>query len=209
MSDAERGQLTLDSAEVYETFFVPALFAQWAPVVCDAALLDEGQRVVDVACGTGVASRVAAERVGPTGHVVGVDLNRGMLGVARDRAPGVDWREAAAERLPLDDDSVDAAISQFGLMFFEDRAAALRELRRVVRPGGRIAVAVWSSLERTPGWQELCALVGDVFGPEAAAAEAAPWARGGEPRKGDLHPPGGRGAAPQLGRPPPPPMAAQ
>lgn len=180
MSDVDRGQVAIAAAEVYESFFVPALFGQFAPVVCDAALVDEGQRVVDVACGTGVLAREAADRVGPTGQVVGVDVNDGMLAVARRLRPEVDWRPAPAEDLPLDEGSVDAALCQFGLMFFDDRTAALRELGRVVRPGGRLAVATWSGLERTPGYAALSQLLGELFGDQAARSLEAPFVIGTE-----------------------------
>jgi len=130
MSTDERGQVTKSAAEVYEEFFVPALFQEWASRVTDAAGLRAGQRVLDVACGTGVLARAAAERVGPAGAVVGLDVNDGMLGVARRRAPQLEWRPGRAEALPFEDRSFDAVVSQFGLMFFEDRAAALAEAIR-------------------------------------------------------------------------------
>ena len=81
------------SARAYEELYVPALFAQWCPRVLDAVGLKPGDRVLDVACGTGVLAREAAARVGPGGFVAGVDPGLGMLAVAQERAPGVEWRE--------------------------------------------------------------------------------------------------------------------
>jgi ubiquinone/menaquinone biosynthesis C-methylase UbiE len=78
MSESERGQVTRSAAEVYEDFFVPALFQEWASRVADAALISSGQRILDVACGTGVLARIAADRVGASGSVVGLDLNEGQ-----------------------------------------------------------------------------------------------------------------------------------
>ena len=141
-----QGQVSGHAAEVYETFFVPALFAPWAPRVADAALLAPGQKVLDVACGTGVLAREAALRVAPDGTVTGLDRNEGMLAVARRAAPGLDWRSGVAEALPFPDRAFDAVVSQFGLMFFDDRAAALREMWRVLRPGGRLVLV--DSLQR-------------------------------------------------------------
>src|SRR5262245_51467780 len=126
MADSLTGQVTQDAAEVYEAFFVPALFGAWAPRVADAAQLAAGQKVLDVACGTGVLAREAARRVLPGGAVTGLDRNDGMLAVARRAAPDIDWRLGKAEALPLADGAMDSVVSQFGLMFFEDRRAALR-----------------------------------------------------------------------------------
>lgn len=175
MDTIDAGQLTETSAEVYEEFFVPALFADWAPRICDVAGIAAGQRVLDVACGTGVVAREAARR---GAEVAGLDRNSGMLSVARRLAPQVDWREGLAERLPFVDASFDAVTCQFGLMFFEDRAQALGEMIRVLRPGGRLAVAVWDSLERTPGYRAMVALLERLFGDETAALLRAPFVLG-------------------------------
>jgi len=172
------GQVAASAAEVYDAFFLPALFAAWAPRLVSAAELAPGQRVVDVACGTGVLTTAAAAAVAPGGAAVGVDLNPGMLAVARRKAPELDWREAPAEALPLDDASCDAAVSQFGLMFFSDRRAALSEMRRVLRPGGRLAVAVWDSLEATPGYAAVTALLARLFGERVASLLRSPYALG-------------------------------
>ncbi|MCB1588829.1 MAG: methyltransferase domain-containing protein, partial [Xanthomonadales bacterium] len=107
----------VQAAEAYEAMFVPALFAQWAPRVLDGVALSPGQRVLDVACGTGVLAREAARRVGLSGAVSGLDPAPGMLAVARRSAEVVDWREGVAESLPYADGQFDAVVSQFGLMF--------------------------------------------------------------------------------------------
>ncbi len=178
MSVGETGQVTQRAAEVYEEFFVPALFQQWAERTADAARIREGQRVLDVACGTGVFARTASNRVGGAGSVVGVDGNDGLLAVARRMAPQVEWRGARAEALPFEDDSVDAVGCQFGLMFFEDRPAALREMVRVLRPGGRLAVVVWDRLETSPGYAAMVDLLRRLFGDGVAAALDAPFVLG-------------------------------
>ncbi len=175
MSASETGQVTRNAAEVYEEFFVPALFREWASRVADAADIRPGERALDVACGTGVLARAVAERVGPDGTVVGLDLNEGMLAVARRKAPNIEWKHGRAEALPFDSASFDAVVSQFGLMFFEDRRAALREMMRALRPGGRVAVAVWAALEDSPGYATLTELLQRLFGDQAADALRAPF----------------------------------
>jgi SAM-dependent methyltransferase len=175
MSDHERGQVNQSAAEIYEDYFVPALFQDWPGQLANAAHVQPGQRVLDVACGTGVAARAMADRVGPTGSVVGLDVNPGMLAVAERKAPQVEWRTGQAEALPFEDASFDAVVSQFGLMFFEDRRAAIQEMLRVLRPGGRLAIAVWASLDDTPGYAAMVDLLQRLFGDEAADGLRAPY----------------------------------
>ena len=177
MTEPTREQL-IDAARAYEGLFVPALFRQWAPKVADAARIQPGHRVLDVACGTGILAREAAARVGTSGHVVGLDPNPGMLAVAADLAPGVQWREGLAESLPFPDGSFDAVVSQFGLMFFRDRRQALQEMKRVAAPGGRVVVAVWNSLEKIPVYAALVALLEETAGRRAADALRAPFVLG-------------------------------
>jgi SAM-dependent methyltransferase len=172
------GQVSRSAADVYEEFFVPALFAQWAGPVADAARLADGHRVLDVACGTGVLAREASKRVRPRGSVIGLDRNEGMVAVARRRSDGIEWRPGRAEALPFPDGCFDAVISQFGLMFFEDRGAALSEMWRVLRPGGRLAIAVWDTLDHAPGYAAMTALLQRLFGDPVADALRAPYALG-------------------------------
>jgi len=175
----ESGQLTKTAAEVYEEFFVPALFGEWAPRCCDAAGIDagaaKGQRLLDVACGTGCVAREAARR---GAAVTGLDPNEGMLAVARRLGPKVDWRDGVTEAIPFDDGSFDAVTCQFGLMFFEDRVKALKEMWRMTKPGGRLVVATWDALERTPGYAAMVALLERLFGAEIANGLRAPFVLG-------------------------------
>jgi len=180
MDDADKGQVSTAAAEVYEELFVPALFSQWAPRVADALELAPGQRVLDVACGTGVFTREAATRIAPDGSIVGVDINEGMLAVAARNAPELEWRRAAAETLPFADGSFDRVANLFGLMFFEDRSRAISEMLRVLRPGGRLVVAVWGSLEETPGYAAVTDLLERLFGRDIADALCAPYNLGSE-----------------------------
>lgn len=171
-------QAQIEGAAAYQALFVPALFQEWAPWVVAAATIQPGQRVLDVACGTGILAQAAAACVGPDGVVAGLDANPGMLVVAARLDPSLDWHEGLAEALPYPDESFDAVISQFGLMFFSDRQQALREMFRVLRPGGHLAVAVWDSLENTPAYAAEVALLARIAGEAAADALRAPFVLG-------------------------------
>lgn len=178
MTGAETGQVSKSAAEVYDEFFVPALFEQWGSSVCDEARIGPGMTVVDIACGTGALTLEAKRRAGSTGRVIGLDCNREMLAAAGRKARDIEWVNGRAEDLPFGDSTCDAVVSQFGLMFFEDRAKALAEMWRVLRPGGRLVVAVWAGLERSPGYSELVGLLDRLFGSEAASALQAPFSLG-------------------------------
>ena len=132
-------------AENYQRFFVPTIGAPVAEDLIDVAGLAPGERVLDVACGTGVVTRLAAERVGTAGTVAGLDVNPGMLAVARSETPSdmsIDWYEASAESMPLPDESFDVVLCQMGLQFIPGKLAALREMRRVLDTGGRAFITV-------------------------------------------------------------------
>jgi ubiquinone/menaquinone biosynthesis C-methylase UbiE len=165
-------------ADIYDAHFVPALFAQWGPVVAAEAEVREGDRVLDVACGTGALTLAAAEIVGPSGSVVGLDANPEMLAVARRKSVEIEWVEARAENLPLPDNSFDAVVSQFGFMFFEDKPLALREMMRVSKTGGRLAVAVCDAVENSPGYDAFARLLDRLFGREVGDAFRAPFSLG-------------------------------
>ncbi len=174
--DASPDQIA--AARSYEALFVPSLTGPFAPIVADAAGITSGDRVLDVASGTGVVAREAARRVGASGRVTGLDANPGMLAVARERAPDLTWQRGTAESLPFPDGSFDAVVSQFGLMFFTDRRAAIREMRRVLRPGGRAAIAVWDGLAAMAAFAAEIALLQRLAGQRAADALRSPFVLG-------------------------------
>jgi len=168
----------LEVAETYEERFVPALFADWAPAVADAADLAPGQHVLDVACGTGILARTVADRVGDRGSVTGVDVNPAMLTVAARVRPDLDWRRGDAQALPFDDESFDRVVCQMALMFFADRAAAVREMVRVVRPGGIVTVMTPAALDTQPAWGPFVRVAARHAGPEAVGLLSTYWAAG-------------------------------
>jgi ubiquinone/menaquinone biosynthesis C-methylase UbiE len=131
------------AAELYQSFFVPSMATPVSAELLGTAALQPGARVLDVACGTGVVARAAAEQVGPTGSVTGIDVAPDMIAVAEAIAAGgapIAWQQADAAALPLPDESYDVGLCQMGLMFMEDRGGALGELHRVLAPGGRVVV---------------------------------------------------------------------
>jgi SAM-dependent methyltransferase len=176
MKEQERAERS--PAEIYEEFFVPALFEPWAEVVAEAAEIGPGDSVLDVACGTGVLACAVARRVEPGGSVTGLDPNEEMLKVARRKSDAIEWRAGRAEAIPFANDTFDAVVSQFGMMFFGDAVGALREMMRVLRPGGRLAVAVCDALEKSPGYAAFEDLLRRLFGDQVAAAFRAPFQLG-------------------------------
>jgi len=154
--------------EIYERHIVPAIFATWVPSLLDFAALRPGERVLDLACGTGVVAREAASRVGASGHVVGLDINGGMLARARATSAAVEWCEGNAMDLQFAVGAFDVVVCQQGLQFFPDESKALREAQRVLVPGGRLAAAVWCGIESSPGHHALALGLERHVGAEAA-----------------------------------------
>lgn len=132
-----------NAAENYEKYFTPAIGGPFALDLVNAAGLRPGERVLDVGCGTGTIARLAAERVGSNGRVSGLDANAAMLNVARSvpSANPIKWYETVAESMPLPDHSFDVVFCGLSLQFFADKAAALREMHRVLKPRGRVYIS--------------------------------------------------------------------
>lgn len=166
------------TARAYEERLVPSLFQPWAHWLADTVELQTGHHVLDVGCGTGVLARAIAERVGLAGSVVGVDVNPGMLRVARRIAPDLEWREGSVDALPFHDASFDAVVSQFALMLFPDRPAATREMSRVLKPGGSLAIVVFDSLAENEAYEAIANTYERVVGAATADALRYPFSLG-------------------------------
>lgn len=177
-TDASTGQISTAAAEVYEKFFLPALFGQWVEPMLDAVAAGNGDHVLDVGTGTGVVARAALQRVGVSGSVVAVDPNEGMLAIAKRVAPALDIRRGTAEQLPLGDSEIDCVTCQFALMYFSEPTRAVAEMRRVLRPGGLVAVATWAAVDESPGYAAMVELLADEIGEWAAEALRAPFSLG-------------------------------
>ena len=166
MGDSTTGQVSAAAARVYDDCYLPAIFNEWCSRVIASTDLQPGQAVIDVACGTGALAVALSGVVGPTGTVTGVDINADMLYLARTKSTAVNWILGPAESLPLDDNAFNWAMSQFGLMFFENQEQGLSEMMRVVQPGGSIVIVVWDSLEHNPGFAAEDRLWQQSFGDE-------------------------------------------
>lgn len=147
-------EISANPAWTYEQYFVPTFFRPWAEELVDRARVAPGERVLDLACGTAIVSRVAWQRLHGNAHLAGLDLNPNMLAVAREMIAldeaRVDLREGSATALPFGDRSFDVVFIQQGLQFFPDRAAVLAETRRVLDDDGRVAVLAWADLDHQP-----------------------------------------------------------
>lgn len=162
----------------YEQLFVPALFAPWTQHVIAGARIDDGSSVLDIACGTGVLARAALSRAGRKGRIVGVDPAPGMIAAAAEIEPGIQWLTCSAEDLQLDACTFDSVISQFGMMFFRDRQAATREMFRVLKPGGTVAIAIWNSVEHNPAYADVISVLQEQVGSAAADTLRLPYSLG-------------------------------
>ena len=155
MSDEVPEALNTSAAEALEKFLMPTLFGPWAAEVVDRAAPQSGEHLLDVACGTGAAARFAAKHVGPTGHVIGLDLDAGMLEVARQCAERegihIEWRQADVIEMPFGDQDFDVVLCCQGLQFFRQKLDALREIHRILKPEGRLTASVWREVAFCPG----------------------------------------------------------
>ncbi|MDX1756200.1 MAG: class I SAM-dependent methyltransferase [Marinobacter sp.] len=165
-------------ARDYDRLLTPSLFVVWNDHTLDAAHLHPGDKVLDVACGPGELTLNAARRVSPDGGVTGLDLNPGMLAVARSKSTDIDWLEGDAESLPFEDASFDAVLCQFGLMLFGDPVRAVAEMYRVLRPHRHLVVAVFDGLEQQPVYRTLADVYEQLVSPDVGELLRAPFSLG-------------------------------
>ncbi|MFL6483724.1 MAG: class I SAM-dependent methyltransferase [Nitrososphaera sp.] len=168
-------------SEIYEQHLVPAMFEPFARDLIKLCNIKRYERILDVACGTGIVSRLAIDYVNASvGKVVGIDINPIMLNMARRCSIGrnIEWKEGSALSLPFPDGSFDLVICQQGLQFMPDRNKAVREMNRVLISGsnredkhssyGRLVLSVWTSIKDSPGFSILQRLLLDTISNEAA-----------------------------------------
>lgn len=174
----ERWQLSSNGSGAYERYLVPALFTPWAIDLLARVALQPRDRVLDVACGTGIVARLAAQQVGASGDVTGIDLNAEMLREARTQSARlgakVGWVEGHVETLPFRDATFDVVLCQQSIQFFSDQTRAIQEMKRVLAPGGRFALNVSRALQYNPYIRALADALQRHVGPEAGTAMRAP-----------------------------------
>jgi ubiquinone/menaquinone biosynthesis C-methylase UbiE len=165
MATAEQSLFTSSLPELYERFLVEPLFRPFAQELLDRTALAPNERLLDLACGTGIVARLAQHTLGDRG-LVGVDASPAMLAVARSVAPAIDWRQADAARLPLAaDETFEVVTCHQGLQFFPDKPSAMREARRVLVPGGRLAIGTWLPVDDVPLIRDLQRVAERHLGP--------------------------------------------
>lgn len=167
--EPESGFQIQDDAPMHYQAEVTRFMLPFAETLVERSVV-RGDAVLDVACGTGVASFIAASVAGPEGSVVGIDINPGMLAQAMSNSArgqgNVTWIEASALELPFPDDHFDSVICQQGVQFFPDPTAGLQEMARVTKPGGPVAVTVWSGVTDSPYLDRLFAMLMEFCGAE-------------------------------------------
>jgi ubiquinone/menaquinone biosynthesis C-methylase UbiE len=173
MSTSTQWQLTRESAERYEDVIVPTILGPFARALVEWAAPARGATILDVGCGTGAVTRIAAEQVGPSGRVIGVDVNPGMIYVAHSlpaiQGAPIEWHEQSAYSLPLADQSIDMVFSAQMLQFLPNKDVALAEMYRVLKPGGRVAISAWSAMQEIPYFQVQVEAAAKYLGAEVAA----------------------------------------
>jgi SAM-dependent methyltransferase len=148
------GNMAASLGANYDQYLVPTIFGPWAADLVALAAPQPEDQVLDVACGTGTVALHVAQILGATGSITGLDLNPGMLAIARTHDPSgrISWHEGSAQAMPFQDDAFTLIFCQQGLQFFPDRGIALREMYRVLAFDGQLVLSVWRSIEHSPGF---------------------------------------------------------
>lgn len=170
-------QLDHSAPESYERFLVPAIFDAWTDRLLGHVSIEEGDHLLDLACGTGIVARKAVSLVGDTGSVIGLDINEGMLEVAQQTAGdrNIEWRHGSALEIPFEDRRFDLVCCQQAMQFFDEPVAALTEVRRVLTPGGRAMFTVWRPIEYQPGYRILADALERHVGGDAGTMMRSPF----------------------------------
>lgn len=172
MSTSTQWQLARDAAERYERILVPTILGPAARGLVEWSNLCAGEAVLDVGCGTGAATRFAAEKIGASGRAAGVDVNAGMVDIAKSHPPiegaAIEWFQDSAYQLPFAEGEFDVALCAQTLQFLEDRPRALAEMYRVLKPGGRVAVSLWRDIRENPYFDVLVQAVTHHISAETA-----------------------------------------
>jgi SAM-dependent methyltransferase len=163
--------------ENYDRYLGPLQFGPFARELVALLPADPGGDVLEVACGTGLATREIRRALVDTRRLVATDFNKPMLDYAREKVKlgGIEWREADGTRLPFDDGAFAVVVSGFGLMFMPDKAKAVSEARRVLRPGGLYLFSVWDRMEHNTCSRVYTETIESLFPGDEEMAFRLPW----------------------------------
>lgn len=175
-------EMVLESAQIYEQHAVPILFTPWGRRLLDSVPVKAGQHLLDVACGSGAVCRLAAQRVGEPGSITGLDLNPGMIETAKKVCgpvvPPIDFHQGDATDMPFEDNRFDGALCQQGIQFIPEKDQAIREMHRVLKPGGWVGFSEWFGIDHIPGYRVLCDALEQYVDPVAASVMRTPFSAG-------------------------------
>lgn len=170
--------ITDDMIKMHEDYFVPAIYAQWAHHVTELSEIELGQSILDVACRTGTLSRMVKLETGFKGRVIGLDKDEKMLSKANQLSQGIEWQTGSAAKLPFEDDQFDRVTCLFGLTMMKNKVAVIKEMLRVCKPRGLVAIAVMAPLNHFKAYSTLVDLVRHFSGSKAAVNMSKPFSLG-------------------------------
>ncbi len=182
MNEKSGWQLCEDGPDAYEKYIVPAFSGAWAQDIVNRAALRNGDRILDVGCGTGIVSRYAVKALGQSGHITGIDINEIVLKKAREICPPnvspIEWKQGDVTDLPFSDTMFDVVLCQQGLQYFSDRPRALNEINRVLVNQGRVFFSVWRPIEYFPFYSALHSALEHYVSAKAASILASAFTLG-------------------------------
>ncbi len=171
-------QLSGDGPSAYEKYIVPAYTGAWAKEIVNRACLNEGEKILDVACGTGLVARIAAEKQSCSDLIFGVDVNEVMIKKAQEIEKGISWHNNDVTDLPFFDNFFDVILCQQGLQYFPGSDLALKEMNRVLAENGRILISVWRPIKYSPFYESLCKILEEYVDANAGSMLSAAFAFG-------------------------------
>ncbi len=162
-------QLSGDGPDAYEKYIVPAYTRTWAKEIVNRTCLRDGEAILDVACGTGLVARIAAERRNSTDLIYGVDVNEIMINKAKGIEENINWYHSDVTDIPFPDNHFEVIFCQQGLQYFPDPSLALKEMNRVLVENGRILLSVWRPIQYSPFYASLCMVLKEYVSEKAAS----------------------------------------
>ncbi len=176
--DRNGWQLSEDGPDAYETYIVPAFTGTWAQEMVNRAFLRDGESLLDVACGTGIVARTAADEVDDIHLIHGIDINEEVIKKARKIGKNMNWHQGDVAEMPFEQESFDVILCQQGLQYFPDPFRALKEMHRVLAENGRMLLSVWRPIRYSPFYESLCTVLREFVSIESASLLSAAYTKG-------------------------------